>query len=213
MTFFYRFTSYALRGFFHLFYRYSVFGADSPYRGKAILAPNHASFLDPPLIGAAWPEEVHFLARATLFRHKIWGWFLSHLNAHPVRGTVQDIESLRIICQLLEDGKKVVIFPEGKRSTTGQLQAIKPGIAMLALRMQCPIIPVYINGTFEAWPRHSRWPKYGSSIECVFGKPIFPDISSVKNKKQMQEIMTQQTQKKLEELRLWLEAGAIGESP
>jgi 1-acyl-sn-glycerol-3-phosphate acyltransferase len=213
MSFFYRLTSHFLRGYFRLFYRYSVYGAHASYPGKALLAPNHASFLDPPLIGAAWPEEVHFLARASLFRSFIWSKLLSHLNAHPIQGTVQDVESFRMICRLLNEGKKVVIFPEGERSATGQLQIIKSGMAMLALRMQCPIIPVYISGTFEAWPRHSRWPQFGSAIVCVFGQPIFPTPSVGMNKKQLQEILTQQVQKKLEELRFWFEAGAIGEPP
>ncbi len=208
MKIFYRITTFCLRTFFRLFYRFSIYGTDSPFQGKAILAPNHASFLDPPLIGAAWPEEIHFLARASLFRYKGWRALLSYLNAHPVHGTAQDIESFRLICQLLTEGKKVVIFPEGERSSTGQLQTIKLGIAMLALRVQCPIIPVYIHGTFEAWPRHSRWPKFGSAVACVFGNPIFPPSSAEMTKKQMQEVMIQQVQKELEKLRLWFEAGA-----
>ena len=202
MKLFYHLSLLFLRSFFHLFYRFSVYGVKAPFPGKAILAPNHASFLDPPLIGIAWPEEIHFLARASLFRTKIANWFLSYLNAHPVTGTAQDIESFRLICQLLGEGKKVVIFPEGERSATGELQTIKSGVAMLALRMQCPIIPVYISGTFEAWPKHHRWPKFNSSISCVFGKPIFPNFSNEMNKKQMQELLSQQMHKELEELRL-----------
>lgn len=213
MSFFYNITTCCLRYYFRLFYRYSVYGVDSPYFGKAILAPNHASFLDPPLIGASWPEEIHYLARASLFHSSVMNRLLSRLNAHPVQGTAQDIESFRLICQLLQEEKKVVIFPEGERSATGQLQPIKSGIAMLALRMQCPIIPVYISGTFEAWPKQRRWPKFGTSISCVFGKPIFPSFSADVNKKQMQEILTQQVQNKLEDLQLWLEAGAKGELP
>jgi 1-acyl-sn-glycerol-3-phosphate acyltransferase len=213
MTFFYRLTAYFLRGYFRIFYRYSVYGVRLPYQGKAILAPNHASFLDPPLMGAAWPEEVHFLARASLFQSSFLNWLFSRLNAHPVQGSSQNIESFRLICQLLNEEKKVVIFPEGERSSTGDLQEIKSGIAMLACRMQCPIIPVYISGSFEAWPRHSPWPKVGSSLACVFGQPIFPTLSKEMNKKQMQEIITQQVQKKLEELRLWHELGAKGEPP
>jgi 1-acyl-sn-glycerol-3-phosphate acyltransferase len=213
MKWFYSTTVFFLKGFFRIFYRLSIYGANHPYPGKAILAPNHASFLDPPLIGAAWPEDAHFLARATLFRHWAGKMILSNLNTHPVNGTAQDIESFRMICRLLDEGKKVVIFPEGERSPTGELQTIKSGIAMLAMRMQCPIIPVYIQGTFEAWPKHQRWPKFGAPITCVFGKPIFLDLSDSMDKKQKQELISQQVQQKLEELRLWLEAGAQGEPP
>jgi 1-acyl-sn-glycerol-3-phosphate acyltransferase len=213
MNLFYRVTTFFLRGYFRLFYRFSVYGTDYPYQGKAILASNHTSFLDPPLIGGTWPEEVHFLARASLFHNPVCSWLLSHLNAHPIHGTAQDIESFRLVCKLLQEGNKVVIFPEGERSATGQLQSIKSGIAMLALRMHCPIIPVYIRGTFEAWPRQSRWPKFGTTIVCVFGRPIFSHIPPEMNKKQMQEMITKQVQRKLEELRLWLEGGAKGDLP
>ena len=213
MKLFYRTISSLLRAYFRLFYRCSVFGTDSIYHGKAILAPNHASFFDPPLIGAAWPEEVHYLARASLFKNKIWGWVLTKLNAHPVQGNAQDIESFRLICQLLDEGDKVVIFPEGERSATGELQSIKSGIAMLAMRTQSPIIPVYISGTFDAWPRHQNLPKLGTSISCVFGKPIWPIKNKEENKKQSQELLTQNIQSSLENLRLWLEQGAQGEPP
>jgi 1-acyl-sn-glycerol-3-phosphate acyltransferase len=163
MKWFYWFTILILKGFFSLFYRLSVYGIDNPYHGKAIIAPNHASFFDPPLIGATWPEEVHFLARASLFRSWILRVIIKNLNAHPVHGTAQDIESFRLICQLLSEGNKVVIFPEGERTVTGSLMPIKSGTAMLALRMQCPIIPVYLKGTYEAWPRHKRvWAAYFS---------------------------------------------------
>src|SRR5262245_45858422 len=133
MSFFYRITRLCLKGYFKLFHRFSVHERE-PYQGKAILASNHASFLDPPLIAVAWPEEVHFLARASLFHSRFWNLLLSHLNAHPIRGTVKDVDSLRLICQLLSEGKKVVIFPEGERSRSGEIQTMKSGIAMLAIR-------------------------------------------------------------------------------
>lgn len=213
MKWFYSITCRCLRSFFKVFYRLSVYGVDNPYQGKAILAPNHASFFDPPLIGATWPEEAHFLARASLFRFWGWNYILEKLNAHPVHGTAQDIESFRLLCQLLNEDKKVVIFPEGERTMTGHLMPIKSGTAMLALRMQCPIIPVYLKGTYEAWPRYKRWPSFGSSIICVYGQPIFPHELSNMSKKQLQQDLTLQMQRKWEELRLWLEKGAIGSPP
>ncbi len=213
MRWFYRIVVLILQGFFNLFYRLSVYGSKTPYQGKAIIAPNHASFLDPPVIGATWPEEVHFLARASLFRYGGWKSILKNLNAHPVHGTAQDIESFRLICLLLSEGKKVVIFPEGERTLTGSLMPIKSGAAMLALRMECPIIPVYLKGTYKAWPRHKLWPCFGSSIACVYGQPIFPEDFPKMGKKQLQDHFTAEVQKKWEELQFWLEAGANGTPP
>jgi 1-acyl-sn-glycerol-3-phosphate acyltransferase len=207
MSLFYQTTRILLRGYFHLFYRFSISGDQTVLPGKAILAPNHASFLDPPIIGAAWHEDVHYLARASLFRNRLLGWLLIKLHAHPIHGNANDIDSIRLICQLLNEGNKVVIFPEGERSSSGDLQTIKSGIAMIALRTQAPIIPIYISGTFEAWPRHRKRPKVGTTIVCVFGKPIFPDISGEGNKRQAQEQLTQKVQMGLEELRLMVEEG------
>ncbi|WP_068468968.1 lysophospholipid acyltransferase family protein [Candidatus Protochlamydia phocaeensis] len=199
---------YCAKGYFKLFHRCRIYGKQNIVPGSAILAPNHTSFFDPPLIGACCPEEVHYLARASLFRHFLFGWFLKHLNAHPVHGSAQDIYSFKIICQLLSEGKKVVIFPEGIRSEDGTLNPIKSGIAMLALRMHCPIIPIYISGTFEAWPRQRRFPKIGPPITCVFGSPILVDAYLHLNKKDAQEQLTKRVQQSIGELRNWLEAGA-----
>ncbi len=213
MSVLYQTLGYFLRGCFKVFYRYRVYGNSHVQAGAAILAPNHVSFLDPPLVGAGCPEEVHFLARASLFKPPFFSWLLPRLNAHPLHKNTQDIQSLRLICQLLSEGKKVVIFPEGIRSATGELQPIKTGIAMLAMRMQCPLIPVYLQGAFEAWPRHSRWPKFGARITCVFGKPIHPQQFSGTHKKQMQEALAQQVQQSLTNLQTWLTEGAQGEPP
>jgi len=194
-------TSIFFKCFFRIFYRLSITGTDNPYQGSAIIAPNHSSFLDPPLIGIAWPEETHFIARASLFRNRIWKKIQEALNSHPVSGTAQDVGSFRKICQLLREGNKVVIFPEGARSATGEMLEMKSGVAMLAIRMQCPIIPVYIKGTYEAWPKHKRWPKFRSSIACAFGQPIYPPNASGMNKKEIQNYLIEQIQSQLEELK------------
>ena len=72
---------------------------------------------------------------------------------------------------------------------------------MLALRAGCPIIPVYIHGTFEAWSRHRKWPRFGSELICVYGEPIFPEAYAHLEKKQAREEMTQEVQRSLEGLR------------
>jgi 1-acyl-sn-glycerol-3-phosphate acyltransferase len=213
MDLFFRCASSSLYLCFRLFYECKIYGTKTPYSGAAIIAPNHASFLDPPLIGAFWPEETHFLAKASLFEKWYMNWLLVKLHSHPVRGTAQDVQSMRMICQLLKEGKKVVIFPEGIRTEDGKLQPVKSGISMLALRMGCPIIPVYIHGTYEAWPKHSRWPRGGSTIACIFGNPIFATNVKGLNKKAAQETMACEVQAAIEKLKSWFENGAQGEIP
>jgi len=213
MNIFFWFAISLFKTCFFVFYRYKVYGIQHPYRGGAIIAPNHASFLDPPLIAAAWSEETHYLARSTLFKRSWANFILRKLNAHPVNGSAQDLSSFKIICQLLNEDKKVVIFPEGVRSSDGQLQPIKTGVAMLALRTKRPIIPTYIHGTFEAWPRSNKWPHISGRVSCVFGKPIFVDSYSNLDKKQAQELLTQELSQSIKRLQIWFEQGAIGDPP
>ena len=209
MHLFFWFIIYLLKGFFHLFYKCKIEGKDHPYKGSAIIAPNHTSFLDPPIIGMAWPEETHYLARESLFHPFYMGWLLRKLNSHPVQGSAQDIQSFKTICKLLETGKKVVIFPEGERSYDGELLDIKGGIATLALRMKCPIIPTYIHGAYEAWPRTSNRPKLGSALICLFGDPIPIEPYLEMNKKQAQEALRKEVQKRIELLKSKVMSGDI----
>lgn len=213
MNIFFWLAAYVFKAFFYIFYRYRVYGTQHIRPGKALIAPNHASFLDPPLIGIASPEEVHFLARASLFNSWLNKILLIRLNAHPVHGSMQDLTSFKTVCQLLQEDKKVVIFPEGIRSFNGQLQPIKTGIAMLALRAKCPIIPTYIQGTFEAWPRFKTWPKLKGRVVCIFGKPICIESYLHLEKKKAQEMLSEHVQHSLENLRDWFNQGAIGDPP
>lgn len=213
MNVFFKLTVFFLQTFFLILYRYRVYGIEQIQPGGAIIAPNHTSYLDPPLISASWPEETHYLARSTLFDSSILNFLLTRLHTHPVHGSAQDIASFKILCQLLNEGKKVVIFPEGKRSEDGQLLPVKTGVAMLALRTQCPIIPTYIHGTYDAWPRHQRWPKPWGKVACVFGKPITMEAYEHLDKKRAQEAVTQDLAKSIHQLKDWYESGAKGPIP
>jgi 1-acyl-sn-glycerol-3-phosphate acyltransferase len=201
MNLFFRLAVCCLKGYFRLFYRVRVYGRENIPQGRAIIAPNHASFLDPPLLGAIWPEEIHFLARASLFNSTPLKFLLSCLNTHPVQGSVQDLNSLKLICQLLNSDQKIVIFPEGVRSDTGQLQSVKAGVMMLALRTKSPLIPVYLHGTFEAWPRQKRWPTAGHPLTIVIGQPIDIEPYCHLGKKEGQRLLAEKLQASLETLR------------
>ena len=192
-----------IKVYFRIFYRLEVYGTEHIYRSGAIIAPNHNSFLDPPLIAATWPQKTSYLARASLFNNFFFGKLLQGLQAYPVQGSAQDFSSLKTIIQLLKQDKKVVIFPEGVRSNDGTIQGIKTGVSMLSVRTKCPIIPVYIHGTFETWSRHQKWPKIGSSLACIYGEPIFPETYAHLEKKQAREEMTKDLQRSIEHLCAW----------
>lgn len=143
-------------------------------KGAGLIAANHCSFLDPLLVAVSFPEEIHFLARKTLFDNKYFGWFITNLNSHPISGDGKDMAVFRAVSAILDKEKKVLLFPEGKRSFDGTLQPLKQGVALMALKNDVPIIPCWIEGSIKAWPRHRKLPHIFGKITCVFGNPIYP---------------------------------------
>jgi 1-acyl-sn-glycerol-3-phosphate acyltransferase len=138
--------------------------------GPAIIAANHQSYLDPPLIGVASPSELHYLARNTLFNNPAVGWILTHVNAIPVDRDRGDVGAFRAVLKLLKEGHRTVIFPEGTRTLTGQIQKARPGIGMIVAKTLVPVIPARIFGSFEAWPKNGKFKPH--PITVVIGTPI-----------------------------------------
>ncbi len=173
MSLFYRLSRGCLKGFFKLAYSHQVYLPEGIiYPEAAIIAANHASFLDPPLVAASWPEPIHFLARKTLFDVALLSPIISGLNAHPLTGA-NDTSSVKQVLSLLASGKKILLFPEGTRTTHGNLLPFKQGIGMLARKSGAAIIPTYIHGSYNAWPKNKKYPTlFGAKTACVFGKPI-----------------------------------------
>ena len=201
------------RSYLFVFYRLRVYGSSHVSAGSAIIAPNHASFIDPPIIGASCPQEVHYLARDSLFKNRMMGWFIRKMNAHPVKRNARDLTSFKLIQELLAQGNKVVIFPEGVRTVHGSLGEFKVGAALLALRSRCEIIPVYIHGSYEVWPRRKKFPKLFGKLACVFGTPVSCKEFEAMEKKEGQEAMTARVKESIERLKGWYLEGAAGEPP
>lgn len=197
----YRFYRFLFLAFFKAFYFHRIAGQNHIPAGPCILAPNHASYLDPPLMVASGKEDFYFLAKVNLFKHFWFAKLLEQLHAYPVGGASNDLQSLKLICQLLKENKKIVIFPEGHRTPDGNFLPIKPGTAMIALKMDCPIIPVYIRGTFALWPHSRKFPKFWGRTSCEFGPPIYPEKFKHLTKKEAQEQISQELQHALERLK------------
>jgi len=205
---------YTFKGIFKLLYHHQVYGAQNVFCGAAVIAPNHTSYFDPLFICASYPEEVHFMARESLFNKFFLSWIIVKLNAHPVNtDNPSDKTSIKTICKLLESGEKVVIFPEGVRSTTGELVPLKFGASMLALRCHSAVIPVYISGAHDIWPRDRRYPRLTGRSACVFGSPILWKDFQHLSRKAAQEAMTAKTEESIKTLREWYQNGAIGTVP
>ncbi|MDZ4199164.1 MAG: lysophospholipid acyltransferase family protein [Kiritimatiellia bacterium] len=168
------------RVFFHillrLFFRFRVVGIEKvPATGGCLLASNHASFLDPPALGGAIPFRlVHFMARRTLM--KPWGlrWVMPRLEIIPVDRVGGDVSALKAALRRLREGRMVALFPEGTRSIDGSLLPPRGGIGFLIAKAGVPVVPVYIGGSFQAWPRRRRFPRL-HPITVTFGSPIQPE--------------------------------------
>ena len=144
-----------------------------PQKGPLILAANHASFMDPPLIGCSINREIHFLARDSLFRFPIFGQLLSYINVIPVDRGGRSPKGLKTIIHKLQQGHPVVLFPEGTRCMDGGMQPAKSGVGLLAIKSDAPIVPVRVFGTYQAYGRHLKWPRPGQRIGVKLGEPIY----------------------------------------
>lgn len=142
-----------------------------PATGPVLFVANHASLLDPPLIGAASPRRLTFLAKAELFRVPLFGGLIRRLGAHPLRREGGDAGALRIALRVLKDGGALLVFPEGTRGEEGRLGPAKPGAGMLAVVGGAPVIPVYVSGSGRAWPRGRRFPRM-TDVTVTFGPPL-----------------------------------------
>jgi 1-acyl-sn-glycerol-3-phosphate acyltransferase len=160
------------RFYFRVYHRSEVYGAENvPAAGPVILASNHASFLDPPLVGAATTREINYMARETLFRFPVLGSILRGVNAVPVDREGGGAAGLRAILDRLLGGGGIILFPEGTRSSDGELQKAKSGIGLTVMKSQAPVVPVRVFGTFQALNRQQRIPR-PHKVVVRFGKSI-----------------------------------------
>ena len=148
MTLFYRFTAFTVGWMFRILYgvkRYNLEKLD--FEGPAILASNHISLADPPLIGSLTPFEVHFMAKAELFKNPVFGKTILALNAFPVKRGLIDRKAMKRAEEILIDGGRVLIFPEGTRQKDGVMKSGRPGLAKLAIENDVPVLPVYLENS------------------------------------------------------------------
>ncbi len=161
-----------------IFFRYQSLGSNRvPESGPLLLLSNHQSNLDPVLVGIGTRRPVNSLARQTLFDTPGLAWMIRSLDAIPIDRDGLGLAGLKETLRRLRRDEAVLLFPEGRRSDDGQLAALKPGVCALARRGRATLVPVGIDGAFEAWPRRRRLPRPGRIWVC-YGEPIDPETVS-----------------------------------
>ena len=147
-----------------------------PVTGPVILAANHASYIDPPLVGCGLPRDINYLARQDLFKYPGLGAYLRALNSVPVDRDGGGAAGLKAILDRLLAGGAIILFPEGTRTSDGQLQPARSGIGLTVIKSDAPVVPVRVFGTFEAFGRHRKFPK-PHPIAVKYGHPLrFPEL-------------------------------------
>ncbi len=146
-----------------------------PRTGPFIVVANHASNLDPLLLGWASGHQVgrivHFMAKIEMRGWPVIGWLATQSGVYFVRRGERDRAAQRFSLEALASGKPIAMFPEGTRSRDGRLTSGKPGAAFLAMRSGAPILPAGISGTQRIFPGRSRWPR-ASRIVIRYGEPF-----------------------------------------
>src|ERR1022692_4805851 len=154
------------------YFRWRVFNPERvPSTGPVILASNHASFLDPPLVGSGLHRGINYLARESLFRFPGIGALLRSWSAVPVDRDGGGAAGLRAILDRLLAGGGIILFPEGTRTRDGNLQPARSGIGLVVVKSTAPVVPVRVFGTFEAYGRHVKFPRPRRVI-LTYGRPL-----------------------------------------
>ncbi len=159
--------------FYRIKYRLKIDGREHiPRKGCFIVAPNHESHLDPPLIGVVFIRPLRYFAKIELFKNPIFSMLIRSMGAVPISPNPRDLKRLfRWTKYFANTNQPFVIFPEGRRTKDGELQPGRPGIGFIVQQTRLPVVPVYIDGTFEALPIGSAR-LFPSRISVRIGRPI-----------------------------------------
>ncbi len=156
-------------------FRLTAEGAELvPGKGGLIVAANHASYLDPLVLGVVFPRPIRFLMLRSYYEPWYLRWFCAPARAIPIdtEGGMH-VGSIKRALRALEEGEVVGIFPEGARSPDGRLQPFERGVAVLAARAGVPVAPAFIDGSHRAMPPGSAFIR-PRKIRVVLGKPLAP---------------------------------------
>jgi 1-acyl-sn-glycerol-3-phosphate acyltransferase len=163
-TFLYDLAKYTFWGVFGTIWRMRVYGAENvPKTGPLIIASNHVSYFDPPVLGTTSPRRISYMAKEELFRIPVLGAAIRAVGAYPVDRSGSATSAIKRSVEVLRAGGVIGIFPEGGRNLSGSAQA-REGVALLASLGKAPVVPARLVGTGEA--------KRLQQFRVYFGRPL-----------------------------------------
>ncbi len=180
---FYKFCRFLLFITFKIFFFFKYSGAKNlPKTGGCIIASNHLSYLDPVVLSIASPRVLSFMSKQELFTNPIFGGLIRALNAFPLERGSADLKSIRFAINKLKSEGTLIIFPEGTRSTSGEISEGQAGVSMLAAKSKMPVVPTFIKGTDIALSAGSKKIKFFVPLSVHFSKPMYFNSELPKDK-------------------------------
>jgi 1-acyl-sn-glycerol-3-phosphate acyltransferase len=168
----YKLVAFTIRSILRINGGFEIKGKENiPLEGGVLVSANHISYLDPPLVGSLLPRRATFMARSGLFDIPVLGWIIKGA-AFPVDREKTRPSTIKETVRRLKGGELIVIFPEGKRSDSGELMDAKRGVGMIASLSRVPVVPALIVGSDRALPVDAKWLKR-ARVTVVIGKPIY----------------------------------------
>jgi 1-acyl-sn-glycerol-3-phosphate acyltransferase len=159
-----------------------------PAEGGVLVISNHQSHFDPPLVGLGCPRRMNYVARDSLFGFAPFRWLIKSLDAIPIDREGIGLGGIKESLKRLKRGEMVLIFPEGTRTRNGSVGTFRPGFTTLAVRSGAAILPVAIEGAFQAWPRWHKFPRLGR-IRVHYGEPLLPsEIAGCDERELLEEV-------------------------
>jgi 1-acyl-sn-glycerol-3-phosphate acyltransferase len=173
-----------------------------PAKGAFLFAANHSSYLDPLCMAASTSRPLYFIARIKLLSYPVIGWILKHANTIPVKNHGRNLSVIKDSLRLLAKGKALGIFPESTRTKDRKLKRAKPGAGMLVYMAKVPVVPAYIEGTFDALPRRVRTFKR-HPVRIYIGQPIhFTSECSGKQSKEVYQRISDEIMRQIAMLKM-----------
>jgi len=164
-----------LRCYFRIVHRTTFSGQENiPPSGPCLFASNHGSYYDPLLVAGGQFLPMRFMAWDALFNNGIFEKVIRFYGSFPVDPDGNDPAGYRVCLELLKKGQRILIFPEGGRSTKEGLDDFREGVARLAMKANVPIVPVCLTGLSAAWPRADMFPRPWFPIHVRYLSPVYP---------------------------------------